>query len=72
MTTSRIIEATAAAAYARGILYPLSFAEAITIILIEGTLNLTCGDPQAVVLARRIAGALLDFGWTMPGETDTA
>lgn len=68
MTTSRIIEAAAAAAYARGV-PALDVAQAVIEVLAEETLDLACGDPHAVLLARRIVGALLDAQWQMPTGT---
>jgi hypothetical protein len=70
MTTSRVIEATAAACYRRGC-HPLDVAEAITQIITEDVFGLPDSDPRAALLARRIVGGLLDAGWTMPGRTTT-
>jgi len=66
MTTSRIIEATAAACYARGV-HPLDVAAALIIVITEVVLEAE-HDPRAHVLARRICGAMLDAQWTMPTE----
>lgn len=66
MTTSSIIEATAAACYARGV-HPLDVAEALIIVITEDVLDAS-HDPRTHLLARRIVGALLDAGWTMPPE----
>lgn len=69
MVPGQLIEATTAAAIARGI-HPIDITEAITEIIIEETLGLPDHDPRAVLLARRLIGTILDAGWTMPGQGD--
>jgi hypothetical protein len=70
MTRSEYIERMAAIAYSHGA-DPLALCGALIAVLAENEFSLDWGDPRAVVLARRIMGALLDCGWTMPATEDT-
>ncbi|HEX6520949.1 MAG TPA: hypothetical protein VF070_13200 [Streptosporangiaceae bacterium] len=65
--TSEVIEQVAADAYRNGV-PPLAFAIAVLEIVAEESFDLPCGDPRVRVMARRAAGAMLDCGWTPPGQ----
>jgi hypothetical protein len=70
MTSSEVIERVAIAAYRNGV-HPLDLAEVLVAILAEDIFALDDRDPRAIVLGRRICGALLDAQWTPPAPTET-
>lgn len=47
-------------------------AQAVIEVIAEEYLGLPCQDARAALLARRIVGAMLDAGWTMPGNAARA
>jgi hypothetical protein len=69
MTSSEVIERVAIAAY-RNAVHPLDLGEVLVAILAEETFGLADRDPRAVLLARRVVGALLDAQWQMPSTTE--
>jgi hypothetical protein len=69
VTSSEFIERVAACAYRNG-MSPLELAELVVEMLARETLDLPSGDPAALLLARRVTGAMLDMDWAPPGFTD--